>query len=84
MKTVKWKQLLISLALLSFSGFSLAWMAGVFAVPVELQADAPQNLKDWSAPGFLAFPTAISIITGIVGIIMLLTCRSKRAESVES
>lgn len=77
MKTIKWTQFLISLALLAFSGLSLAWMAGLFAVPVELQGDASQNLKDWSAPGFLGFPTAISILAAIVGIIMFLTCRSE-------
>lgn len=72
MKTIKRTTLLISLALLAFSGISLAWTIGAFEVTAELQAYAPQSLNDWLAPGFMAIP-----IAGFVGILMLLIRRSE-------
>jgi hypothetical protein len=66
------REIIVGIVLLLFSILSILWMSGFFMVPSDFQSASNSSLQEWSAPGFLAFPFAISIIAGIAGAILIL------------
>lgn len=69
MKINIWNRM-IGLLLLAFSAGVWAWMLGWLARPFPPGSldDAPM-LAAWLAPGLMAFPTLVSIIACLVGLL---------------
>lgn len=67
--------------LIVFAGTTAAWLSGMFAIPPELESQAPPMLKAWANPGFLAFPALIGGFAGIVGLAMIVSSFKKPSAS---
>ena len=65
---IKKERLCLGIVFFVFFALLVAWMSGFFALP-ETVSDS--MLKQWSDPGFLSFPLAVSILALILSIILI-------------